>query len=211
MIRWLHIYVSLLAFAALVFFGLTGITLNHPAWFGADATHVAQHRGQMRPEWLGIRGAEGAAVDEQNSDDEQQDAPPGDEATIARLEVVEHLRGAHGARGAVSEFRVDDYEVLVLFRGPAYAADAVIDRETGDYTMTVTTMGVVALLNDLHKGRDTGLGWSVTIDVVSAATVFVSLTGLGLVFFIRRKRVTGLLSAVAGTIALIAIIIWLVP
>src|SRR5262245_16849570 len=44
-VRWLHIYVSLLGFTALIFFAVTGVTLNHPTWFGADASRVTEFTG----------------------------------------------------------------------------------------------------------------------------------------------------------------------
>lgn len=191
--RWLHIYVSLLAFTALVFFGLTGVTLNHPDWFNANAQHVSELQGQLSAAWV-------QPVDGEDF-----------EAFGKKLEVVEHLRAEHQLRGAVSEFRVDDRECLVLFKGPGYAADAIVDRSTGAYQLTITRMGLVALMNDLHKGRDTGGAWSVVIDVVSIATVFISVTGLVLIFYLKRKRVSGTLTAVVGTLVLIGVVLWLVP
>ena len=29
-VRWLHVYISMLSFLAILFFAVTGITLNHP-------------------------------------------------------------------------------------------------------------------------------------------------------------------------------------
>src|SRR5262245_30147080 len=51
-VRWLHIYVSLLGFTALVFFAITGVTLNHPTWFGIDAHRTTDHTGEVKKEWL---------------------------------------------------------------------------------------------------------------------------------------------------------------
>jgi hypothetical protein len=192
-VRWLHIYVSLLSFTALVFFGATGITLNHPDWFDANAQQVVEAEGQMSVDWVRL--------------DEGQDP----ETLSTKLEVVEHLRSTHQLRGAVSEFRVDERECLVLFKGPGYASDAIVDRETGKYRLTTTMMGMVAIMNDLHKGRDTGGAWSIVIDVVSGMTVFVSITGLILIFYLKRKRVSGTLTAIVGTLLLIAVFLWLIP
>jgi hypothetical protein len=47
--------------------------------------------------------------------------------------------------------------------------------------------------------------------VVSIATVFISVTGLVLIFYLKRKRVSGTLTAVVGTIMLLGIVLWLVP
>lgn len=191
--RWLHIYVSLLAFAALVFFGATGITLNHPDWFDDGEPRLIERTGKI----------DAALV--------RHEAGTDPESLGTRLEVVEFLRAEHALRGAVGEFRTDEYECLILFKGPGYAADVVVDRADGSYRVTETMYGVVALMNDLHKGRDTGGVWSLVIDLASLATVFVSLTGLVLIFYIKRKRVSGVIVAIAGGVLLAAVAYWLIP
>lgn len=197
LVRWLHIYVSLFAFTSLVFFGVTGITLNHPTWFGVEPQTVTEQQGELLSQWLPPVPGDVA------------DNPGAIEAGVDKLAIAEYLRKTHALRGTVSEFRIDEFECLILFRGPAYAADVVANRETRQYRVTITQMGAVALINDLHKGRDTGLAWSVVIDVVSLLTVFVSVTGLLLIFYLRRKRVAGLLTALAGTVVLAGFAIWL--
>jgi len=189
-VRWLHIYVSLLSFTALVFFGVTGITLNHPDWFAADSQRVVEHEGKLQPEWLKIQSET--------------------DSSVAKLEIVEYLRTTHGFRGAVAEFRVDPQECLVLFKGPGYSADVIIDCQASTYRATETMMGLVAVLNDFHKGRDTGPAWSVLIDLVSLLTVFVSVTGLILILYIRRKRITGIVTTLVGTLIVLVVAIWLV-
>lgn len=203
LVRWLHIYVSLLGFSALVFFGITGITLNHPAWFGTEAQSVREFEGIFPADWVGVR-----ATDSSSRGDAIQSA---DEQLTHKLEIVESLRTRHTIHGAVGEFRVDDRECLILFRGPGYSADVVVDRESLNYRGTVTTLGLVAVINDLHKGRDTGAGWAVVIDVAAVLTIFVSITGIILILYIRRKRLSGLLTAVAGTLLLLAAWLWLIP
>ncbi len=125
--------------------------------------------------------------------------------------MVEYLRSTHGVRGAGSEFRADEYECMVLFKGPAYAADAVIDRETGKYRLSTTVMGAVAVINDLHKGRDTGPVWSWVIDLSAIVMVFISITGFILLFYLRRKRFSGVVTAVVGTIIVAALYAFSVP
>ncbi|HTN74352.1 MAG TPA: PepSY-associated TM helix domain-containing protein [Pirellulaceae bacterium] len=200
-VRWLHIYISLLGFTAMVFFAITGITLNHPSWFGVNADRVVEHQGELPLKWL-----------ERPSSDA---APSGDEVDhlrqVGRLEIVEQLRATHSLRGAVAEFRADEYECMVVFKGPGYSADTFINRETGKYTLTETVMGTVAVINDLHKGRDSGWIWSLVIDATALLTVVVSLTGLVLIFYIKRKRWSGIITAVVGTIALVVVYAIWVP
>jgi len=209
-VRWLHIYISLLGFTALTFFAVTGVTLNHPSWFGVDDQRVTEYTGELRTEWMGPAAP---------ASDANEPAPtaPADAAIstssdhVAKLEIVEHLRNAHGIRGAVSEFRIDDAELLVLFKGPGYAADSVIDRKTGSYTITETVMGAVAVINDLHKGRDSGPAWSLLIDVTAVLMVLVSITGIILIFYLRRRRFSGIVTAVVGTILVAVVFALWVP
>lgn len=180
--RWLHIYLSMISFAILFFFAVTGLTLNHADWFSHGKESVKQLRGKLDAKWIA-----------------------GSDASVQKLEVVEFLRRTHGIKGAVSEFRIENTECDVAFKGPGYSADALIQRATGDYELTETRLGLVAILNDLHKGRDSGRGWSLIIDLSAALMVFVSLTGTVLLAFVKRRRVTGYIAAVVG-----ALLCWLV-
>jgi hypothetical protein len=171
--RWLHIYLSMASFAILFFFAVTGLTLNHADWF-AKQQRTIQIRGSMDSKFL--------AKD------------------VAKLEVVEHLRNTHGIHGAVKDFRVEDADCSVSFKGPGYAADVFIDRATGRYELTETRMGFFAVLNDLHKGRDSGSVWAALIDGSAVLMTLVSLTGLLLIFFLQKKRLSGLLVLAAGAV-----------
>ncbi|MCP5515871.1 MAG: PepSY-associated TM helix domain-containing protein [Verrucomicrobiales bacterium] len=188
-LRWLHIYLSMVSFGILFFFALTGITLNHAAWFDAGATRSSSHKGRVNAAWVG-------ATD------------PGD---VQRLEIVESLRAAHAIRGALGEFNVYDDQCMVSFRGPGYTADVAIDRATGNYELTETRMGFVAVLNDLHKGRDTGAVWSAVIDLSAGLMILVSLTGFALIFYLRRRRRGGLTAMVVGGLACLLVYLLLVP
>src|SRR6478736_3082976 len=139
--RWLHIYLSMVSFAILFFFAVTGLTLNHQQWF-AKQQKTVQSKGRMNVEWL------------QTAD-----------KNVDKLRVVEYLRARHKVGGEVSDFRVEDGQVAVSFKGPGYAADTFIDRASGAYDLTETKMGLAAILNDLHKGRDSGSAWSLIIDI----------------------------------------------
>jgi len=77
----------------------------------------------------------------------------------------------------------------VVFKGPGYAASALVDRETGRFDLTESRFGMAAIVNDLHKGRDTGPVWGAVIDLSAAVLVFVSLTGLILLYFVHKYRV----------------------
>lgn len=177
--RWLHIYGSMISFAIIFFFSVTGITLNHPDTFAGELK-TTQEKGKLDINWVKTK----------------------DSSKIAKLEIVEYLRKQHSIKAAVSEFRIDDTQCTVSFKGPGYAADAFINRENGNYELTLLRAGVVGIMNDLHKGRDTGSKWSWVIDVSAVLMVLVSLTGMILILYIKRKKWSGLFIALIGSILL---------
>jgi len=61
------------------------------------------------------------------------------------------------------------------------------------------------VINDLHKGRDTGSAWADIIDISAALMVLVSLTGLILIFFLQKRLKTGLIAVGIGTAVCIAV------
>jgi hypothetical protein len=200
--RWLHIYMSMFGLAAVLFFSVTGLTLNHPDWFFAGAESRVEAEGQIDPKWLHLDTPAPSSGEEQEPDPSRG---------VAKLEVVEHLRGAHGIRGALAEFRAEEDECLVSFKGPGYAADAFIDRASGRYNVSQTSHGLVAVINDLHKGRDTGPAWSALIDVSAVLMTVISLTGLVLLFYLKLRRVPGLVVTLVGAVVVAAVFLLWVP
>jgi hypothetical protein len=163
----------MVSFAILFFFAVTGLTLNHQQWF-AKQQKTTQYKGQIDPKWLGN--------------------------DVAKLEIVEYLRSHHKISGAVNEFRVDDGQGAVSFKGPGYEADVFIDRQSGAYDVTETRMGVAAVLNDLHKGRDSGKAWNWLIDASAVFMTFVSVSGIVLLLLLQKRRFSGLLAGAAGAV-----------
>jgi hypothetical protein len=179
--RWIHIYLSMFSFAALLFFAVTGVTLNHTEWIEGKQI-VEQVQGSVNLVWVDTAAER---VDE--------------------LQIVEHLRNSHAIRAGLSGFIIDDSECAISFKGPGYNADGFVDRSTGAYAMTITKSGVVALMNDLHKGRDTGGAWSWLIDVSAVLMILVSLTGFLMIFFLKKKRLNGVVIALLGGIAMVVV------
>lgn len=195
--RWVHIYISMLGFTMLMFFGFTGMTLNHPTWFGAAEQQTKDIQGNL-PDLLAkaVRSAESPGA----SEDTTLQRPLFD-----KLQIAEFLRAEHHLKGAVREFEVDDYECMIVFKGPGYSADIFVDRQKGSYTVMETTTGLMSILNDLHKGRDSGTQWAILIDVSAIVTMLLSLSGFGLLLYLKRRRLSGVATAVAGTLLLIGV------
>ena len=45
--RWLHIYLSMFSFIIVLFFSVTGLTLNHVDWF-PESTVVSELKGSVK-------------------------------------------------------------------------------------------------------------------------------------------------------------------
>jgi len=178
----------MVSFTILLFFALTGITLNHQAALTGE-TKPHRYTGTLDTQWLKAP---------QNPDAKKND-------------IIAALRSRHGVKADLSDFRVDDDQVQVSFKGPGYAADGFIERATGKYELMETRLGFIAVVNDLHKGRDTGKAWSGIIDASALLMTLVSLTGLVLIFFLHKKLRAGLYALAIGTVLCYVVYLVWVP
>lgn len=175
--RWLHIYLSMISFVIVLFFSATGLTLNHADYFQSKST-TTELKGNVNVTWVSSK----------------------DSSKIDKLSVVEFFRNQYKVKAAVSDFRIDESEISISFKSPGYEADAFINRANGSFQLMITSQGFMGFLNDLHKGRDAGKTWLLLIDIAAILMVLISLTGLTLLLFIKRKRVAGIVLAVIGLI-----------
>ncbi len=176
------------SFIIVLFFSATGITLNHAEWFEGKQVEKKMN-GKIPVDWIKTK----------------------DTAQIKKLEITELLRKNYGVTGYVSDFLIDEQQCSVSFKGPGYSADAFINRNDGAFQLTELRLGLVAVLNDLHKGRDSGKGWSWLIDASAAFLALVSVSGLVMLFFLTKKRTGGILLAVAGAMICYLIYYFWVP
>ena len=176
--RWLHIYMSMVSFVIVLFFAVTGFTLNHADWFDGKET-IKKFTGNVQVKWVKVK----------------------DTAAVAKFEIIKSIKHDHAVKGEVSDFIIDDDQCMVYFKGPGYSADVTINRDNGEYKVKETSMGLVALINDLHKGRDTGKKWSVLIDVAAIFMALLSLTGIIMICFMKKKRLSGFIWLGVGALA----------
>ena len=178
-----HWISAAVCFAALTLFTITGITLNHASSIGAEPA-ITNGSAQL-PE--GLRATLAAAP--------RSASPPADIVAWAEHEFDLSLGNA------AAEWSED--ELYLSAPGPGRDAWVSIDRATGTAKFEATDRGWLAYFNDLHKGRNTGLAWTIFIDVVAAAVLFFSLTGLVLLWIQARQR-TSTWPLIGGGIALVA-------
>lgn len=178
--RWTHVYVSMVAFVIIGFFGITGLLLNNPTWLGGTERVTTSLEGTL-----------------------PESVRDGDE--IEFLLVSEFLRSEHGIGGEVTNFDQQLNEGSINYTGPAFGASFRFDVVSLDYTGTITEEGFVNAMRDLHTGSDTNVAWSWVIDISAGLLVVVSLSGLGIQLLMRKRRQRAMILLVLGTIVTVAL------
>jgi hypothetical protein len=128
--RTLHIYLTLLGLATMVFFAITGFILNHDEWFDTGTPVTRTVTGQLPTSIL---------------------RPPD------KLAIAEKLRSDFQIHGIVDAFNTGD-DIEVTYKSPGRRADAVINPETGAVEVTFGSRGLIARMSDLHRGKFGGRG-----------------------------------------------------
>lgn len=178
--RWLHVYTSMISLIVVLFFGLTGLTLNHPSWTLGDHTDRTTSTGTLPAAF-----SNGGNVD--------------------FLTVSEFVRSEHGVSGEVSAHELSGNEGTISYRAPGYAADLFFKVDSGEYRLVVEQQGFVGVMNDLHKGRDAPGSWKWVIDISAGLLVLVSVTGLGIQVFQRKRRTRALIFAGVGLVVVVVL------
>jgi hypothetical protein len=186
----LHWISAAVCFTALALFTITGITLNHASSIGGQprvTTHAAEVPADLRATLA--PGADTAGV-----------APP----------LAGWIEDQFGI--AVDDASVEWSEEELYLSAPAPGRDAwvSVDRASGAAKSESTDRGWLAYFNDLHKGRNTGLVWRIFIDVVAAAVLFFSLTGLVLLQIQARQRRSTWPLVIGGTVLALILMIFFI-
>jgi hypothetical protein len=181
----LHWISAAVCFAALALFTITGITLNHASSIGAQPV-VTTRAAQLPASLLATLGVD--------APDEGVPTPIG-----------EWVRTEFGIDASVAAAEWSDEELYLSVPGPGRDAWVSIDRASGAAKFESTDRGWISYFNDLHKGRNTGIVWTVFIDVVAAAVLFFSLTGLILLQIQARQRKSTWPLVVGGTVLVFAL------
>jgi hypothetical protein len=164
--HWISAAVCLIG---MLVFAVTGITLNHAGQIEAKP-QVTARSAQLPDDLLqAVKSAQRGA---------RQPLPP-----PLRSWVEQRLDIAVGNREA--EWSQEIYLSLPRPGGDAWLA---IDLDTGEARYERTDRGWIAYLNDLHKGRHTGIAWSWFLDLFAVACVVFCVTGLVLLQLMADQR-----------------------
>ena len=108
--------------------------------------------------------------------------------------------------GRLSDFEVDEDELVVEFRKPGRATEALIYRDDGYMTVDVEIEGIVASMTQLHQGKRSGNVGSLMIDLVALILTITAVGGLTLWTTLPARRSVGLASLAAGVV--LALGVW---
>ncbi len=165
--HWISAALSLIG---MLLFAITGFTLNHAGQIEAKPV-VVSRKATLPPDLLALLA--------KGPEEGKRPLP------VALEPFLDKAVGAEVA-GREGEWSAD--EVYVALARPGGDAWVSIDRETGAVEHEKTTRGAISLLNDLHKGRNSGKAWSWFIDIFAGACVIFTVTGLILLQFHARAR-----------------------
>ncbi len=185
--RWfrkVHTWTSMTSVLLMLFFGITGLLLNHPAWTFGQSPVTTTRTGSLPP---GVVGQT---------------------STIDFLAVSEYARSKEGVHGSVSGHGVTGTDGWITYAGPGLNASIHFDTQSGQYTVVSTQEGIAAIAGDIHRGVGTGTPWSLAIDISAVFLIVVSLTGAAIEIYNRsRHRRRDLILATAGLLVAI-VLLW---
>lgn len=169
--QW-HWISSALCLIGMLLFALTGITLNHAGQIESRPL-VSTREATLPPELLNQLAARPAVSKEAVPD-------------TVRAWISKQLSVDVAGRDAEWSAR----DVYISLPRPGGDAWMNIERSSGEISYEITDRGWIAYLNDLHKGRHTGLAWSWFLDIFAAACFIFCLSGLLLLQLHAPKRKT---------------------
>ncbi|MFD1437498.1 hypothetical protein HLH14_15115 [Acinetobacter sp. ANC 4282] len=182
--RYVHGWLSAFAFITLLFFSVTGLLLNHPEWFEPAKTEETTK--------LTLPASVLKSIEQQEN--------PSDT-------ILNYVRQQQNLVGRYQSSEVMDNEVMIRLESPAGATDIFVTTDTGETEITQKPASTVSMLNDLHRGKNSGLGWSWLIDISAIIYIVLSLVGYILFLSIKTRLVTHLVLT-AVSLAMIILLIW---
>lgn len=185
--RLIHVYVSMALLTLLLFFSVTGITLNHPEWFSS-------HQAQVLESELTIDTIAKLALSNDQTTSEQQQV------------ITSEVEQAFAVSLHNTKPELMSGELFYSIKQAGKSASIAVDLETGDAFFEQTHYGWWAVLNDLHKGRNTSNFWGWIIDFSSVLFIVFAITGFILAMPQKRFHRTLIVSVSSTLLAIITII-----
>ncbi|MBA6336549.1 PepSY-associated TM helix domain-containing protein [Colwellia sp. BRX8-7] len=185
--RLIHVYVSMALLSLLLFFSVTGITLNHPEWFRDSKADVVERALMIDLSMI--------------------KNPPLTPQQIVNVSTAIEQKLSVSLNNTILESSQDELFFSIKRAGKNTAI--TLDLVSGELFFEETDYGWWALMNDLHKGRNTSVFWGWIIDITSLLCILFALSGFILAMPQRRFNRT-LTVSLTVTVAMISTAIWLI-
>ncbi|MFM2642743.1 PepSY-associated TM helix domain-containing protein [Vibrio chagasii] len=197
--RRLHVYISMALLFVVLFFSVTGITLNRPELFESSQPNIQRSALTLPTSLFTIQDgrlkADQTAFETFLFEQANLSGVPSGLDIYAEIEDGELVLG----------------EVSMDFKGPGYNASVFVDVTSEIVEVETTNYGVIALLNDLHKGRNSGEVWKWFIDITALLMIFFVLTGVCLLLPKKKTLNTSIKWTVLGSAISLVIYFVAVP
>lgn len=197
--RRLHIYISMSLLLIVLFFSMTGITLNRPHLFVKKQAQITETT-LIIPEHL--------------FSSELGDFNPDKILLLDYLKVHGKLSGTPSSLQLFTEVEGGELiegEISLDYKGPGYNTTVFIDMLSQQANIETTQYGLIALLNDLHKGRNSGEVWRWFIDISALLMVLFVLTGVCLLVPKKKTFNIALKWTALGSVISLAVYLFAVP
>lgn len=190
----MHVYCSTFLFTLLVFFSISGIFLNH-RWY--DQTRNKENFSEQP---ISIDQIEKWRL---RSDEEWNP----DTTLISEFLAKNYSFGPPNS----IELDADSGEIIFEYKVPAGYAVVIIDTQIELLSLEIQEGSTIGVLNDLHKGRNSGLVWSWVIDISAGLMCLFAITGVIILFQGKKYKMPGLISVAAGILTPLILYLVFVP
>jgi len=197
--RRLHIYVSMALLLIVLFFSITGITLNRPHLYVKSTPEVDSYSLPF-PEAITTLTGNRLHVNKP--------------LLLNYLDEQGHLSGVPSDIQIFSEVengQLIEGEVSLNYKGPGYNSTVFIDLLNKSTEIETSHYGLVAVLNDLHKGRNSGEIWAWFIDISALLMLLFIFTGFCLLIPKKKSFQLGLKWTLFGSVVTLLIFFFAVP
>lgn len=190
-IRHWHWISGAICLVGMLFFAITGITLNHAADIGSQA-RTQSFELEVPTELLS------------NCCEESQvwhSLPAALRQWLAQNELK---------FPAAAKPEWDGTEIYAFHKSPGADRWIAIEPTSGELYGESTNRGAIAYFNDLHKGRDSGPYWKIFLDLFSVGAIVFCLSGLWLLAVQAKFRKSTWPYTALGIVIPIVLMIFLI-
>lgn len=196
-----HWISSAICLICMILFAITGITLNHASFFESESEEKVVETVIPQEVLVSLQLQTERAIEQ---------------GSLENLEFsngfIAYLEDKIPHDLSLLKEKPDWSEEEIYIQKPLPGGDVwmSVDIPSGELVYMHTDRGIIAWLNDLHKGRNTSLVWIWFIDIFAIATLIFCLTGLVLLQLHSKNRPSTWYVTAAGIIVPAILAIFLI-